>query len=500
MEERKMDLISGILNVFSPLNLFYCFVGCVLGTLVGVLPGLGPASTLSILLPITLYLNPTGSFIMLAGVYYGAAYGGSTTSILVNIPGEVSSVPTTFDGYPMTRKGRAGQALWISAVGSFIAGTLGCLMISFIGPGIARYALKFGPPEYFGLLIFSLTALISFSGDSMLRGLLAGLVGILLATIGVDQVTGIMRMDFGITGLMRGLDVIPLAVGLFGIGEILINAEAGLVKIYEGKIGKMMPRGKDLKNGLLACLRGTLLGLPLGMLPGVAPPVASFLSYDLEKRISKYPEKFGSGVIEGVAAPESANNATAQSGFIPLMAFGIPTGPSMAIILAALMLYGIKPGPLLFTTNKGLVWTVIGSMYIGNVILLVLNLPLVGFWARISKIPYKYLAPVILAICVIGAYSPRNTMFDVWFALAAGILGYIMRKIKWPVATLMLGFILGPLLEVSLRQSISMGGPKILFTRPISVTLLFFAVVVVLISFKYLKRVPKAFLEDDSSN
>jgi putative tricarboxylic transport membrane protein len=494
-----MDLINGIISVFSPLNFFYCFLGCVMGTLVGVLPGLGPASTLSILLPITMYLNPTGSFIMLAGVYYGAAYGGSTTSILVNIPGEVSSVPTCFDGYPMTRQGRAGQALWIAAVGSFIAGTLGALMISFIGPGIAKYALKFGPPEYFGLLIFSLTALISFSGESMLRGFLAGLAGIIFSTIGIDAVTGLMRLDFGITALMRGLDVVPMAVGLFGIGEILINAEAGLAKIYEGKIGKMMPRGKELKKGLLACLRGTILGLPLGMLPGVAPPVASFLSYDLEKKISKYPEKFGKGVIEGVAAPESANNATAQAGFIPLMAFGIPTGPSMAIILAALILYGIKPGPMLFTTNKDLIWTVIGSMYIGNIMLLILNLPLVGFWARISTIPYKYLAPIILGVCVIGAYSPRNTMFDVWLALAAGVMGYVMRKLNWPVGTLMLGFILGPLIEVSLRQAISMGGPKILITRPITLTLLLLAVTAVIISLKYLRRVPKVFLEDDSN-
>jgi len=488
-----VDLINGILSVFQPLNLFYCFLGCVMGTLVGVLPGLGPASTLSILLPLTLYLNPTGSIIMLAGVYYGAQYGGSTTSILVNIPGEVSSVPTCFDGYPMTKQGRAGQALWIAAVGSFIAGTLGTLMISFVGPGIAKYALEFGPPEYFGLLFFSLTTLISLSGESMLRGLLAGMVGIILSSIGLDPMTGADRLDFGITALMRGLDIVPLVVGLFGIGEILINAEAGLIKIYEGKIGKMMPRGKDLKNGLLACLRGTILGLPLGMLPGIGPPIASFLAYDVEKRISKYPERFGKGAIEGVASPESANNAAGQAGFVPLMVFGIPTGPSMAIILAALILYGIKPGPFLFTANKGFVWTVIGSMYVGNVMLLILNLPLVGFWARISTIPYKYLAPVILGICVIGAYSPRNAMFDVWFALGAGILGYIMRKVDWPVGTLLLGFILGPIVELSLRQSLSMGGPRIFFTHPISAIFLLSAIFVIVISLKFLRRVPKGF-------
>jgi putative tricarboxylic transport membrane protein len=497
-ERGKMDLINGIINVLSPLNFFYCFLGCVMGTLVGVLPGLGPSSTLSILLPITLYLNPIGSFIMLAGVYYGAAYGGSTTSILVNIPGEVTSIVTCFDGYQMARQGRAGQALWIAAVGSFIAGTIGTFAITFLGPGIAKYALKFGPPEYFGLLIFSLTALISLSGASMLKGLLTGLAGIILSSIGIDTVTGLMRLDFGITALMRGVDVIPLAVGLFGIGEILINADAGLVKIYEGKKGKMMPRGRELKKGLLASLRGTILGLPMGVLPGVGI-LSTWLSYDLEKRISKYPERFGTGVIEGVAAPEAANNATAQAGFIPLMAFGIPTTASMAIMLAALILYGIRPGPLLFTTNKDLVWTVIGSMYIGNVMLLILNLPLVGFWARISTIPYKYLGPVILGVCVIGAYSPRNTMFDVWFALGAGVVGYAMRKLNWPVGTLMLGFILGPMIEVSLRQAISMGGPKILITRPITLTFLLLAITAVVVSLKYMRRVPKIVLEDDSN-
>jgi putative tricarboxylic transport membrane protein len=497
-ERGKMDLINGIISVFSLSNLLYCFVGCVMGTLVGVLPGLGPSSTLSILLPITLYLNPIGSFIMLAGVYYGAAYGGSTTSILVNIPGEVTSIVTCFDGYQMARQGRAGEALWIAAVGSFIAGTVGAFAITFLGPGIAKYAVKFGPPEYFGLLIFSLTALISLSGTSMLKGLLTGLAGIILSSVGIDDVTGLMRLDFGVTALMRGIDVIPLAVGLFGIGEILINADAGLAKIYEGKIGKMMPRGRELKKGLLASLRGTILGLPMGVLPGVGI-LSTWLSYDLEKRISKYPERFGTGVIEGVASPEAANNATAQAGFIPLMAFGIPTTASMAIMLAALILYGIRPGPLLFTTNKDLVWTVIGSMYIGNIMLLVLNLPLVGFWARISTIPYKYLAPVILGVCVIGAYSPRNTMFDVWFALGAGVMGYAMRKLNWPVGTLMLGFILGPMIEVSLRQAISMGGPEILVTRPITLIFLLLAITALVVSLKYMRRVPKAVLEDDSN-
>lgn len=494
-----MDLFVGISNMLTLSNLLYCFLGCVLGTIVGVLPGLGPASTMSILLPITLYLDPTGAIVMLAGLYYGAAYGGSTTSILVNIPGEVGSVPTCFDGFQMTKQGRAGQALWIAAVGSFIAGTFGALMLSFLGPQVAKYALKFGPPEYFGLLVFSLTTLISLSGASLTRGIAAGLIGIFIAMVGTDPLTGIARLHFGSVALMRGFELIPVTIGLFGIGEILSNAEAGLLKIFEGKLGRMMPRGTELKKGLKASIRGTFLGFPLGLLPGMTPGLTSFLAYDFEKRISKYPEKFGTGVIEGVAGPEACNNATAQAGFLPLMVFGIPTGPSPAVILGALMIFGLQPGPVLFEQNKLFVWTVIGSMYIGNVLLLILNLPLVGLWAKISTIPYKYLAPTILGICVVGAYSPRNTMFDVWVALAFGIVGYGMRKINWPVAPLILGFILGPMLEQALNNTLSMGGPMLIITRPITAVFILLSVIVMVISTKYLKRrVPKVALEEDS--
>jgi putative tricarboxylic transport membrane protein len=489
-------LIHGIINVLEIHNLMYCFIGCVLGTLVGVLPGLGPGATLSMLLPITLYLNPTGSIIMMAGILYGAAYGGSTTSILVNIPGEVGSVVTTFDGFPMTKQGRAGEALWISAVGSFIAGTLGVMVLSYTGPILARHALKFGPPEYTGLLFFSLTAIVSLSGTSIVKGIGAGLAGMILSSVGVDPVTGVTRFAYGMVGAMRGIDLVPMAIGLFGISEILVSAEAGLAKIYEGKLGKMMPRGKELKKGLLASLRGTILGIPLGVLPGMIPGVVAYLAYDLEKKISKYPEKFGTGVIEGVASVEANNNAVTQGNFIPLMCLGIPTGTSLAIILAALMMYGLKPGPLLFVESKEFVWTVIGSMYIGNVMLLILNLPLVGLWAKISTLPYKYLGPVILGICVAGAYSPRNTLFDVWVAFGAGILGYVMKKNDWPQAPLMLGFILGPMLELSFRQSLSMGGPTIFFSRPIAVAFLVLAVIVLVFSVKFLKRIPKEVREE----
>lgn len=495
-----MDAIDGILNVFTPTYLLYSFIGCVMGTLVGVLPGLGPASTLSILLPLTLNQDPTGSIIMLCGIYYGAMYGGSTTSILVNIPGEAASVATSLEGFQMTKNGRAGEALWIAAVGSFIAGTLGTIAISFIGPGLAKYALKFGPPEYFGLIIFSLTTLISLSGASITKGLACGLIGILLSTVGLDPLTGAARFNFGSTGMMRGLDLVPIVVGLFGISEVIKSAEEGTAKIYSGKLGKMMPRGQELKRGLLASLRGTVLGFPLGLLPGMNVALTTFMSYDLEKKISKHPEKFGTGMIEGVGGPEACNNATCQAGFIPLTALGIPTSPSWAIILASLMMFGLQPGPVLFTENGKFFWTVVGSMYIGNVMLLVLNLPLVGMWARISTIPYKYLGPIILGVCVVGAYSTRNTMFDVWIALASGVLGYIMRKADWPVAPLILGLILGSMLEQSLRQSLSMGGPFIFFDRPISLGFLLAALVLVIVSIKLLKRAPKEVLKEGTNS
>lgn len=497
-----MDLLMGLANILTPTYLFYCFLGAVFGTLVGVLPGLGPASTLAILLPITMYLDKTGSIIMLAGIYYGAQYGGSTTSILVNIPGEVSSVPTCFDGYPMTKDGRAGQALFIAAVGSFIAGTAGAVLVTVIGPGLARYAFRFGPPEYCALLLFSLTAVVSLSGSgiSILRGLAAGLIGMLLSCVGVDPTAGTPRLHFGFSALMRGLEIIPVTIGLFGIGEILDSAEAGMGKIYEGVLGKMIPRWQELKKGIFASIRGTLVGLPLGVLPGFVPAVSSFIAYDVEKRISKYPEKFGTGVIEGVAGPEAANNATAQTGFIPLMAFGIPTSASTAIILAALMIYGLQPGPVLFESNKLFIWSVIASMFVGNLMLLVLNLPLVGLWARISQIPYKYLAPVILGVCLIGAYSPRNSMFDVWVAIVCGVVGYVMKRGKWPMGPLILGFLLGPMLEVSLHQSLNMGGFAIFFSRPIAASLLALSVAVLGISAFYLIRVPEEVVGDDAGN
>lgn len=486
-----MDLINGMIHVFTPSNLLYCFLGCFLGTLVGVLPGLGPGATLAILLPLTMFLEPTGSIIMLCGIFYGVNYGGSTTSILVNIPGEPSSMVSCFDGFPMTQQGRAGEALWIAAVASFIAGTLGTIALSFIGPNIAIHALKFGPPEYFGLIFFSLTAIIGLSGSSLTKGLGAGLVGLLLSAVGLDPVTGIPRLNFGSITLTRGFEIVPLMVGLFGIGEILSSTKAGVGKIYEGKLGKMMPRGKELKKGLWAALRGTSIGFFPAMIPGMVASILSFIAYDIEKRVSKYPEKFGTGVIEGVASPEACNNAAVQGYFVPLFTLGIPASASCAIILAALVMYGLQPGPTLFIRNKEFVWTIIASMYIGNVMLLILNLPLVGFWARISLIPFKYLGPIVLGICIVGAYSSRSIMFDIWFVLGAGILGYIMREKHWPLAPLILGFILGPTFEQSFRTSMAMGGPLIFFRHLVPTAFIIAAIILTIISLKYLRHKSK---------
>jgi putative tricarboxylic transport membrane protein len=377
---------------------------------------------------------------------------------------------------------------------------LGVLGISYLGPWIAKYAVKFGPPEYFGLLLFGLTMLISLAGASVFKGLVAGVVGVFLAMMGTDPLTGVARLDFGVLSFRKGLDMVPVLVGLFGIGEILSAAEQGRSRIFTGELGKKwMPRGAELKRGLWASLRGSVLGFVAGLLPGMNPILTSFFSYDFEKRISKHPEKFGTGLIEGVACPEAANNATAMAGFIPMMSLGIPTSASTAIIMACLVLHGLQPGPLLFVQQKDFFWTVIGSMYIGNVMLLILNLPLVGLWARISLIPYKILGPIILAICFIAAYSSRNNFFDIGVAIVFGALGYFMRHRQWPIAPLILGFILGDLFEGALRQSLAMGigSPIIFLKRPIALTFIMLTIITLVLTVRFLKRVPKVLLEEE---
>ncbi|MGE0697604.1 MAG: tripartite tricarboxylate transporter permease [Hyphomicrobiaceae bacterium] len=475
-------ILTGLAAALAPINILYALIGCLLGTLVGILPGLGPASAMAILLPLAVHLPPEGSIIIMSGIYYGAMYGGSTTAILMNIPGEVSSVVTALDGFAMTRNGRAGEALGIAAIGSFIAGIAGTLAIAFVGPWLAGFALSFGPAEYLGLVIFSMSALVSFAGASLLAGAALAIAGMWLSTIGIDPLTGTQRLNFGSLQLMQGFDIVPVLVGLFGIAEVLTSLEQKVAQISAGRLGswlEMIPRGAELTRGLAASVRGTVLGFVMGLLPGMLPALTAYLSYDVEKRISATPERFGSGMIEGVAAPEAANNATAMAGFIPLLSLGIPTSPALAILFGTLLINGLTPGPLLFQTQAVLTWTVIGSMLVANAALLVLNLPLVGLWARIANVPYAVLGPLVLAICLIGAYSPRNAMFDVWVAIAFGVIGYAMRRLELPLAPLVLGFLLGPLLEKSLRQSISIAAsPWDIVGRPIPLALLLTAVAV----------------------
>ena len=475
-------LLEGLMNVLSPDNLLFAFIGCLMGTLVGVLPGLGPVSAVAMLFPLTTYLPPEGMIISLAAIYYGAMYGGSTTAILMNIPGEVASVPTALDGFMLTKKGRAGPALSMAAIVSFIAGIFGTIVLCIVGPPLARFCLNFGPPEYLSLAIFSLSAIASLSGRSMIKGFIMAVIGMLMGTMGIDVLSSVPRFSYGSPVLMNGLDIAPVMIGLFGISEVLRGMEEGSPGIYQGKIGKLMPNKEDFKVALPAGGRATLLGTVLGIIPGMLVSIVTFIAYSFEKRQSKHPERFGKGAIEGVAAAEAANNAAAMAGFIPLLSLGIPTSGTMALILAAMMVFGVIPGPTMFTEHASFTWTIIGSFFIANIILLVLNLPLVGLWAKLANIPYNIMAPIIISVCVAGAYSGRNTMFDVWICIFFGAVGWILSKIDWPVAPLVLGYILGDLLETALRQVYFMGF-NVLTDRPI----FYFFIVLAVISM-YLSR------------
>src|SRR5512136_364301 len=462
-------LLQGFAIAVTFQNLFWALVGCFIGTLVGVLPGIGPSSGIAILLPLTTFLPPTPAIIMMAAIYYGAMYGGSTTAIVVNIPGEASSVPTCIDGYEMAKQGKGGPALGICAISSFVAGTLGLVGLTFFAPLLADVAVVFGPPEYFALMFMALTLIISLSGRALLKGVISMAIGLMTALIGQDPLTGAARLTFGFPKLLAGIDFISVIVGLFAISEVMVNVELKITAITQ-KITNWMPSWADIRQCTGAMLRSTGVGFFLGLLPGVTPSVTTFVAYDLEKRVSTHPERFGKGAIEGVAAPEGANNATSSAGFVPLFSFGIPTAPSMAVLLGGLMMYGLQPGPMLFKTNPDFVWAVIASMYIGNVMLIILNLPLVGMWARICVIPFYILGPLIIYFSVLGTYSIRFVSLDVWIMLIFGVVGYFMRKLGFPIAPMVLASILAQMLETSLGQSllISQGSPLIFFTRPIS--------------------------------
>jgi putative tricarboxylic transport membrane protein len=471
-------LLQGFATALTLQNLFWALVGCLVGTLVGVLPGIGPVSGIAILLPLTAVLPPTSAIIMMAAIYYGAMYGGSTTAILVNIPGEAASVPTAMDGYAMAKQGRAGPALAISAIGSFVAGTLSVVLLTFFAPMLAEFAVVFGPPEYFALMFMGLSLVISLSGRALLKGLISTAVGLGAALIGQDPLTGAARLTFGTVTLNAGVDFISVIVGLFAISEVMINVEQRITAITEMEIKNWMPTWPDIKQCIGTMIRSTGIGFFLGLLPGCAPSVVAFVAYDVEKRVSKHPELFGKGAIEGVCAPETSNNATSTAGFVPLFSFGLPTAPSMAVMLGGLMMYGLQPGPMLFAQNPQFVWAVIASMYIGNVMLLILNLPLVGMWAKICQIPFYILGPVIVFCAVVGTYSIRFQAFDVWVMLIFGVIGYFMRKLGFPVAPMVLASVLAQMLETALGQSllISQGSPLIFFTRPISAVFMALAI------------------------
>ena len=463
-------LLQGFATALTFQNLFWALFGCFIGTLVGVLPGIGPVSGIAILLPLTTVLPPTSAIIMMAAIYYGAMYGGSTTAIVVNIPGEASSVPTAMDGYEMAKQGKAGPALAIAAISSFVAGTISVIALTFFAPILADFAVVFGPPEYFALMFMGLSLVISLSGRALLKGVISMALGLTFALVGQDPLTGAARLTFGTSTLNAGVDFISVIVGLFAISEVMINVEQRVIAISEMNISNWMPTWADIKQCTPTMLRSTAVGFFLGLLPGCAPSVTTFVAYDLEKRLSKHPERFGHGAIEGVAAPEGANNATSTAGFVPLFSFGLPTAPSMAVLLGGLMMYGLQPGPMLFQQNPQFVWAVIASMYIGNVMLLVLNLPLVGMWAKIVRIPFYILGPMIVFCAVIGTYSIRFQSFDIWVMILFGVIGYFMRKLGYPVAPMVLASVLAQMLETSLGQAllISQGSPMIFFTRPIS--------------------------------
>ncbi|MPR11957.1 tripartite tricarboxylate transporter permease [Microvirga tunisiensis] len=477
-----MDILAnlglGLETAFSLSNLFYCFVGVFLGTAIGVLPGLGPVATIAILLPITFGLPPVAALIMLSGIYYGAQYGGSTTAILVNLPGESASVVTALDGYQMARQGKAGRALATAAIGSFFAGTVATVLLALFAPPLADLALEFGPPEYFSLMVLGLVASIVLAHGSLLHALGMIVLGLLLGLIGTDVNSGTTRYTFDVPHLADGIQFVVVAMGMFGLGEIVGNLEdEGTRSVLVKRVTGLMPTREDWKRITAPILRGTVLGSVLGILPGGGAMLASFASYALEKRVSKHPEQFGKGAIEGVAGPESANNAGAQTSFIPMLTLGIPSNPVMALMIGALIIQGIQPGPAVMAEQPALFWGLIVSMWIGNLLLLVLNLPLIGLWVRMIAIPYHFLYPAILVFCAIGVFSLNNSTLDVYLMAAFGFLGYIFRKLDCEPAPMLLGFILGPMMEEYLRRTLllSRGDPTVLLTQPISAAMLLVA-------------------------
>jgi putative tricarboxylic transport membrane protein len=490
-----MDYFSGILSgfqvAFEPTNFFYCFVGVFLGTLIGVLPGIGPSGTICILLPLTFKISPVTSIILLSGIYYGAMYGGSTTAILVNVPGEAASVISCLDGYKMARQGRAGPALGVAAFGSFIAGTFSVIALMFLSYPLSKFALAFGPPEYTALILLGITLILYLAQKSMVKALISALFGFILSFVGIDMMTGGTRYVFGSSYLIDGLNIIPVVMGLFGVAEVLRNVYISeKLSILETKLKNLLPTRQDWRDSYKAISRGSLIGFVIGIIPGGSAVLATFVSYAIEKRLSKHPQKFGHGAIEGLAGPESANNAAFGGGLVPLFALGIPPTVVQALLFAAMMIQGIQPGPFLIIEHPEVFWGLVASMYLGNIMLLIINLPLIGLWVQLLKVPQWLLLPFILVFCFIGVYSINNSLFDVGIMILFGILGYLMTEFEFELAPLVLAFVLGPIFEKSLRQSLtlSQGGFGIFFTRPLSLGLLIMAGIVILSYFLFKRK------------
>ncbi len=500
-----MEILSNLGLGFSVAlagtNILYCFIGVLLGTLIGVLPGIGPVATIAMLLPATFVLPPVSALIMLAGIYYGAQYGGSTTAILVNLPGEVSSVVTCLDGYQMARNGQAGKALGIAALASFFAGTVATFLIAAFAPPLAELALKFGPADYFSLMVLGLIAAVVLAHGSLIKAVAMIVLGLLIGLIGTDVNSGVARYSFGMAELIDGVGIGPIAMGVFGFGEIIRNLEHGEKReVFTKRVEGLLPNWKDIRMAFGATVRGTTLGSFLGILPGGGPVLGAFSAYTLEKKLSKTPEKFGKGMIQGVAAPESANNAAAQTSFIPLLTLGIPSNPVMALMIGAMIIHGIQPGPQIMTAKPDLFWGMIASMWVGNFLLVVLNLPMIGVWVKLLTVPYRLLYPAILIFCCIGVYSISNAWMDVLLAALFGFVGYVFAKLDCEAAPLLLGFVLGPMMEENLRRALllSRGDPMVFATRPISATLLVLSLVLVAIVLapSVRKKREEAFVED----
>jgi TctA family transporter len=478
------NLALGFDVALSPFNLLMCLVGVLLGTLIGVLPGVGPVATIAMLLPITFNLDPVAALIMLAGIYYGAQYGGSTTAILVNLPGEASSVVTCLDGYQMARRGRAGPALATAALGSFFAGCVATLIVAMFAPPLAEVALKFGPSEYFSLMVLGLVAAVVLAHGSLIKAIAMVILGLMLGLVGTDVNSGVLRYTFGIADLADGIGFVTVAMGMFGLAEIIANLEhKGKREVFTGKVKHLWPTKEDFKRIVGPVLRGTFLGSALGILPGGGALLASFGAYTLEKKVSKYSAEFGKGAIEGVAAPESANNAGAQTSFIPLLTLGIPSNAVMALMIGAMMIQGIAPGPQVMTERPQLFWGMIASMWLGNLMLVVLNLPLIGMWIKLLTVPYRILYPSILVFMAIGVFSLSNNPFDVLVMALFGLLGYVCVKLECEPAPMILGFILGPLMEENLRRAmlLSRGDPFVFFQKPISASFLIVSIILLVI-------------------